>query len=246
MDLQFGRHYLMSPFATGVEALVAKARQTGALFVKCEPMTQQKSVQHALQQKKFSKSSHQLQPQKTIVVDTTDIQQTLARMKKKTQYNLRVAEKSKVVIRQEDAIDNFITLMRETTTRNKFFAHPDKYYKEIIKTKGVSLYTAFVGDNPTASAIVMQYQNTGTYLYGASAYAHRRYMSSFALQWYVMQAFAEQGVESYDLWGIDEEKWAGVTRFKRGFGGQEIAYIGSYDYPVKKLWYMVYKIKQHI
>ena len=146
-------------------------------------------------------------------------------------------------MKQERAVDNFLALMRETTQRDQFVAQPNKYYAEAIQTKGVSLYTAFVKNNPAASAIVIEYKNRATYLYGASAYAYRSYMSPFLLQWHIMTMLAEKGIKSYDLWGIDEKKWLGVTRFKQGFGGREVDYVGSYDYPMRKIWYTIYTLK---
>ena len=243
MGVHFGKHYLASPFFAPAE-LIEKARQTGALFVKCEPMEHDVAVRGNLENANFSKSSKPLQPQKTIIVDITDQQEMLARMKQKTRYNIRLACKKGVVVKQEHGVDNFMALMRETTERDHFSAHPASYYSEMIRTKGVSLYTAFVGNNPAATAIIMEHNNSGAYLHGASAYAYRAYMSPFALHWHIMTMFAQQGVARYDLWGIDEKKWPGVTHFKRGFGGQEVSYIGSYDYPIKKMWYMIYTLKQ--
>jgi len=50
----------------------------------------------------------------------------------------------------------------------------------------------------------------------------------------------------YDFWGIDEEKWPGVTRFKKGFNGRETIYPGAYDLVFQPLWYKVYKLTRKI
>lgn len=44
----------------------------------------------------------------------------------------------------------------------------------------------------------------------------------------------------YDLWGIDTQKWPGVTRFKLGWGGRVVEYPGAFDLVVSKLWYYAY------
>lgn len=246
MGVHFGKHYLASPFFVTAE-LVEKAQQTGALFVKCEPMEEYSSVaQQKLESVGFLKSATALQPQKTIIVEITGEDEMLGRMKQKTRYNIRLARKKGVVVKQENSVDNFMALMRETTERDHFSAHPKRYYSEMIRTKGVSLYTAFVNNNPAASAIIIEHNKGGVYLHGASAYTYRAYMSPFALHWHIMTMFAQKGVTQYDLWGIDEQKWPGVTHFKKGFGGKEVSYIGSYDYPTKKMWYMIYKLKQRV
>ena len=147
MGVHFGKHYLASPFFA-TNQLIEKARQTGALFVKCEPMEQDTATRQKLESAGFSKSSTPLQPQKTIIVDITGENEMLARMKSKTRYNIRLARKKGVVVRQENSVDNFMALMKETTERDHFSAHPKNYYSEMIRTKGVSVYTAFVNNNP--------------------------------------------------------------------------------------------------
>ncbi|PIR92771.1 hypothetical protein COT99_04470 [Candidatus Falkowbacteria bacterium CG10_big_fil_rev_8_21_14_0_10_43_10] len=50
------------------------------------------------------------------------------------------------------------------------------------------------------------------------------------------------GYAKYDFYGIDEKKWPGVTRFKRGFGGGEINYQGCFDIVFNNKWYEIYKL----
>lgn len=40
--------------------------------------------------------------------------------------------------------------------------------------------------------------------------------------------------------------WAGITRFKTGFGGQEINYPGTYDFIYEPGWYQLYKMFRKI
>ena len=64
----------------------------------------------------------------------------------------------------------------------------------------------------------------------------------------------ERGCLTYDLWGIPDEEeevlereflkrsdglW-GVYRFKRGFGGQVMHYLGAYDYVYSPSLYWLY------
>jgi lipid II:glycine glycyltransferase (peptidoglycan interpeptide bridge formation enzyme) len=56
----------------------------------------------------------------------------------------------------------------------------------------------------------------------------------------------DRGYKYYDLYGIDENKWPGVTRFKQGFGGKEIEYPGPYDMVFDKKQYWLYKMARRV
>jgi len=239
-------HYWYSPFATAIDELIAVGRATGAVFVKCEPMTTRQSVVDVLVEKGFVPAAKALQPQRTRIVELGSEEAMLAAMHSKTRYNIRVAQKRGVTVAQEESVHDFISLMAETTARDKFHSHPNSYYEELLRTEGVSLVMARVDGSPAAAALVMEYEGAGTYLHGASSYAHRAAMAPFALHWNVMKTMAARGIAEYDLWGIDEKRWPGVTRFKAGFGGREMSYIGSYDYPLRKMWYTAYQVKNRL
>ncbi|MEX0916689.1 MAG: peptidoglycan bridge formation glycyltransferase FemA/FemB family protein, partial [Candidatus Spechtbacterales bacterium] len=246
MPLPVGLHYWYSPFTTHRDELIALGKETGAVFVKCEPMSEDAALADVLTARGFIRATKALQPQRTRIVALGAEEAMLAGMHSKTRYNIRVAQKRGVTVAREESIQDFTSLMAETTQRDKFHAHPAQYYEELRKTKGVSLYVARVAGAPAAAALVLEEGTTGVYLHGASSYAFRAHMAPFALHWSVMKALAGNGMTAYDLWGIDEKKWPGVTRFKGGFGGREVEYIGSYDYVLKKMWYRAYQAKNKL
>jgi len=45
----------------------------------------------------------------------------------------------------------------------------------------------------------------------------------------------------YDLGGIDNIKWQGITRFKKGFGGYEEEYENAFDLPLARFGYVLYQ-----
>ena len=81
-------------------------------------------------------------------------------------------------------------------------------------------------------------------MHGASDHDYRALMAPYLLHWEVIKYAKEHGLSEYDLWGIDEKKWSGVTRFKKGFGGREVKYTGSYDYVFMPIWYRLYRLWQ--
>jgi lipid II:glycine glycyltransferase (peptidoglycan interpeptide bridge formation enzyme) len=55
-----------------------------------------------------------------------------------------------------------------------------------------------------------------------------------------------KGLKYYDFWGIttSEDKnhpWYGFTQYKKSFGGFERDYSGTYDLPLNKAKYSLYK-----
>jgi peptidoglycan pentaglycine glycine transferase (the first glycine) len=55
------------------------------------------------------------------------------------------------------------------------------------------------------------------------------------LQWEAIRWAKSEGATSYDFWGIPEtddedEAMAGVYRFKSGWGGRVVRFVGNYEY----------------
>ena len=73
-------------------------------------------------------------------------------------------------------------------------------------------------------------------------------MAPHLLQWEMIKEAKVREYIKYDFWGIApkgsplEEKWAGVTRFKKGFGGEEVNYVGGYDFVLSTFWHGVYNL----
>jgi lipid II:glycine glycyltransferase (peptidoglycan interpeptide bridge formation enzyme) len=202
-----------------------------------------------------------VQPPQTILVDlrpsTDDI---LAAMKQKTRYNIRLAAKKGVTVREGSEADLpiFKALMRLTGQRDGFGVHAPEYYQaayELFAPDRVALFVAEFEERPLAAIMVFRWGETAAYLYGASSNEHRELMPSYAVQWAAMQWAKKRGCMVYDLWGIPDAPEAeleanftersdglwGVYRFKRGFGGEVRRTVGAWERPynprVQKLYH---------
>ena len=72
-------------------------------------------------------------------------------------------------------------------------------------------------------------------------------MAPYLVQWESILEAKKRGCVNYDFGGTAPEgsvkhPWAGITRFKKGFGGREVSFIGAYDLPLNKRWYWIYKV----
>ncbi len=156
----------------------------------------------------------------------------------------------------------FWKLLEQTTKRDKFRPHPKNYYQKMLGTlsevespnisaisggstsenKSVAkLFLAEYQNKIIAANIVIFFGNRATYLHGASDFEYRNLMAPYLLHWQQILEAKKGGLSEYDFWGIDEKKWPGLTRFKKGFGGKELEYIGAWDLVFDKKLYRVYK-----
>lgn len=235
------------------------ARENQAIFIKYESMTDDKDFAQELVKLGFKKSAKEVQPQRTIVLDLTKNEEDLLlAMHQKTRYNTRLAVKQGVKItnpkhqipnksqtpNSKSEMDEFWELMQKTSSRDKFSSHTKEYYEKLIPF--TKLLVAQYNGKTIAANIILFYGDTAYYVHGASDYEHRSLMAPYLLHWETIKYAKERGYKKYDLWGIDEKKWPGVTRFKSGFGGQVIEYIGSFDCVFQPFWYKLYNVRNKL
>jgi lipid II:glycine glycyltransferase (peptidoglycan interpeptide bridge formation enzyme) len=192
-----------------------------------------------------------VQPPDTVLVDlTASEEEILARMKKKTRYNVRLAEKKGVRVREGSLADleAWYALYRQTGERDKIALHPLAYYRTLLeeaaseegenKTR-VSLLLAELetpdrGTVLLAGNVVLTHAHQGVYLYGASANEYRNLMAPYLLQWEGMKWAKERGARVWDLFGIPPTNdtghpMHGLYQFKTGWGGWIEHRNGAWD-----------------
>ena len=271
-DLPFGNNYLYIPHGPeinfneiigSINHEVAKfvaylknlASEEKSIFIKIEPLDDK--VPEVRYNFKFRKSSKEIQPHKTIIINIEQSEEELlSAMHHKTRYNIKVAEKNGIVVKGSNDLDAFWRLLKKTTKRDRFGSHSKDYYKKFIDffdgSQGIKAdlvmagLPAEAGFNSKAGALVIMHGDICYYLHGASDYDARSMMAPYALHWENIKYLKEHGIKKYDLWGIDANKWPGITRFKLSWGGQQVEYPGSFDLPVLKFWYLIYKIARKI
>ena len=239
----------------------AVCKQHRAVFLKLEPDLWQDADVDQLQITSYPLrvSPHNIQPPRTIIVDIKGSEdQILARMKQKTRYNIRLAEKKGVTVRAWDDIESFHKMMLVTGGRDGFGVHAPEYYQrayELLHPKqmGELLLAEYEGKF-LASLFVARNGDRAYYLYGASTDEERNRMPTYLLQWEAMKWAKARGCKEYDLWGVPDEEEAalesnfearhdglwGVYRFKRGFGGELKRAIQALDRVYNPLLYWAY------
>lgn len=188
-----------------------------------------------------------VQPKSTLILDLSKSEEELlAAMKPKTRYNIKVAQKRGIIIKESAASGNdfedFWRLLQKTSARDRIKSHTKEYYRKMLACPGVRLVFAELDGQKVAANIMARFGAWEIYLHGASDYDFRDKMGPYLLQWRMIAAAKKNNCRFYDFWGADAKKWPGVTRFKRGFAPDLplTEYIGAHDLVYKKFFYQIY------
>ncbi len=243
---------------TFFKGVVTVAKREKAHTVKIEPEVLEKNeqVKGVLKDLGFRKARYDLQFKTTMVVDLTPSEdEMLARMKGKTRYNIRLAQKKGVHIVEDDtpqALEDLYNLHRITAERDGFVLRPKSYYMAAwTKMKEAGRAHFFFAEHEgerLAGMVVYTFGHKYWYMIGASSNEKRNLMPTYLLQWEVMRWAKSQGLTYYDMVAIpnpdnlnESDPMWGLYRFKSGFGGEIFEFLGIYDLHVNKLrawaWY---------
>ncbi len=191
------------------------------------------------------------QPRHTQILN---LDQPLSRIvqnfKPKTRYNIKLAERQGVraELGQASDLSSFLQLTRVTAERDRFTPHADRYYQTQYQTLNPlnlqELFIARYKGEVIAGILVTFFGHRATYVHGASANHHRQLMAPHALQWLAIEHAHQRGLSEYDFGGTHPDpnhSWAGITRFKSGFGGTPVEYIGTLELPLHPLLFSLYQ-----
>lgn len=220
----------------GIEFLInnIKKNYRGAIFLRIE--TKDLSL---------GRKTINIQPQKSIQLDLKlDQEELLKAMHQKTRYNIHLSERKGLEWREAKLNDfsEFWRLMTITSNRDSFRIHNKKHYRNLLSNSQGSVFMFFVSYNNIniATGLFSFWGERVSYLHGGSDNQFRNLMAPYLLQWKAIKLAKEKGYKYYDFYGIDEKKWPGVSRFKKGFGGQIIEYTGTRDIVFCPLRYYLY------
>jgi lipid II:glycine glycyltransferase (peptidoglycan interpeptide bridge formation enzyme) len=240
--------------------LCLKTKFSHAAFIRIEPKQKISWSENQLVRK-----SQNIQPGKTLLIDLSKSEeQLLSEMHHKTRYNIKVAQKHGVEIKDEFAIsvghglffDEALKLIQETSKRQKFTTFSQGYYRKMadffaLGSKGavnLHIYKAIFRNQLLGAAFMVDFGSTRTFLFGGSSQFHKNVMAPYLLHWKAMEDAKNLGLKHYDFWGTETSsgETPGFVRFKLGFGGQEKEYGGAYDIVNNKLLYKTYSLGRAI
>lgn len=241
--------------------LDALCRQKRAVFLKVEPdLWDTGNATDEGLFLGFIKTDATVQPRRTILIDLEGGEEAwLDRMKQKTRYNIKLAERKDVKIESSADVDEFYRLVQVTGGRDGFGVHALSYYQKAYELfsegEQCALLIARFEQTPLAGLMVFRHGRRAWYLYGASSDEERNRMPAYLIQHAAMKWAYERGCREYDLWGIPDYApdyleanfmsradglW-GVYRFKRGFGGESFRSAGAWEKIFNPIFYKFYQ-----
>ena len=239
-------------------AAVAKAKQilidTGkehnCAFVRIRPQLLDNATnRQILNSIGARKSPMHLAAEHTVIIDLTKSQEDLlANMRRQTRYEVRRAIKLGLVVEKSNAKAAFEEFHRvqSSTAERQHFVPPD--VKTLLAEreafgKDAQIYVARTGDgHPMAYGLVLVHGDEAAYYEAASTKYNCKLPGAYALQWEIIKDLKKQGIKRYNLWGIapagqPHHRYAGVTTFKTGFGGEVVTYVPAHDLILSRLKY---------
>jgi len=181
-------------------------------------------------------------------------------MKPKTRYNIKLAQKKGVIIKEmsdEKGFEIFNKLYFETCKRQKYYGHNHEYHKIVwntLKENIAHILIAFYENTPIAAYELFNFKDRLYYTYGGTSVEHRNVMAANLLMWETIKLGKKLGANVLDMWGSlapqynTNHDWAGFTRFKEGYGTEFKQLCTSFDLICNPILYktynFVYSIRQ--
>ena len=185
-----------------------------------------------------------------------DEDQIFKEFHQKTRYNIRLAIKKGVEIREgsKEDLKDFHKIMVETGQRDNFGIRSLEYFEKMydeMAPKHMKLLMAYYENTPIAGIIPIMYGNKVWYLYGASSNSYRNLMPNYLLQWTMIQEAIKLKAEMYDFRGVsgvvdENHPQYGLYRFKKGFNAVFTEFIGEVYIPFKPVIYKLYKFSEKL
>lgn len=165
----------------------------------------------------------------------------------KTRYNIRLAGKKGVTLREgtRDDLQQFQDILETTGERDGFFIRKKEYFEKIYDSfdkEHLKLVFADYEGKPIACVLNIFYGNKEWYLYGGSLNEHRNLMSTYLLQWEMIKEAIARGMDCYDFRGVcassETDYNEGLYRFKKGFNADFVEFMDMHKVYKKTIYFL--------
>ncbi len=230
------------------------AKQEKAHFIRIAPIYERNEENIKIfEELGFRNAPIHIHPEATWELDVKGSEQELLmNMRKTARYLIRQAEKNidiEIVKTQNiEDLKKFNEIYCFTAKHHKFTPFSLKYiqnqFSSFLPDDEILIFLGKYKNEIVSSAIIVFWQNIGFYHHGASLSKYNKIPVSYLLQWEAIKEAKKRGCQRYNFWGIapDSNKnhaWAGLSLFKKGFGGYRKDYVQTQDLPLSRVYILI-------
>jgi len=253
-------------FSYLLEQIAVLAKEHGAILLKIDPdiAAPNQAVEQLLQDTGFhpvgsGEGFEGVQPRYVFRLDITpSMEELFANLHSKTRYNIRLAGRRGVEVKDDctkEDLKDFYKILKVTAERDKFLVRSYDYFEiiwdQLVENGLAKLFMAYYQGKPISGTLAFRMGHITWYLYGASSNEHRKVMPNYLLQWSMIEWAKAQGSTLYDFRGVpghltEDNPLYGLYRFKKGFNGDYVQFIGEYDLVYSKLYYSLWNVAEPV
>lgn len=244
---------------TQLTAYYLQRRTEGAAALRIAPLTENTlENQRMFQKAGFIPSPLHVHAELTWVLDIQQPEEELlAGMRKTTRHAIKKAQAEGVGVEISTdiaALDRFWPLYEATKDRHGFVPFQKSFIESQARAFGKdgSMFFAIATHSgiDVASSLCLQFGDTVFYYHGASAKLPANIPAAQLLQWEAIREAKRRKAARYNFWGIAPEKnrnhpFAGITVFKKGFGGYAVDYLHAQDLPLSWKYWILWGIEMY-
>lgn len=233
------------------ETLKQIGRKHQVVFIRVRPqLTMSDNTAQIFSANGFKKAPMHLHAEHTSVLHLGQSEEELlSRMRRQTRYEVKKSDRLNLKVSRhvaDEKIDLFIQMQNDTAKRQGFVVSKESFLKKLVETLGdhASIYISKDGDQILNMALILNYGQEVDYFEAASSPKSYKLPGAYALLWRAIKDAKNDNFDRFNFWGIAYDKnpnnrYAGVTTFKRGFGGDDIVYVPAQDLILKPFRYAV-------
>lgn len=178
-------------------------------------------------------------------------EELLLNMRKTTRYLIKKALKMGIIIKKTTEIkaaQDLLELYRRMVREKKLVPHHGilDEFREFAKDEQALIFLGYYQKKLLGASLILFYGDEG--IYHHSAHIRNEIPVSYLLQWEAIREAKSRGKKRYNFWGIEpsansSHPWAGLTQFKKGFGGYMREFVRALDYPLSIFYYKTWLIE---
>lgn len=174
-------------------------------------------------------------------------------MHKHARYNVRLAERANAQLDfyapAETPLETFFSLMQTTAGRDSFSIQSREYYQAVLES--VPAESGFVAictidGKPAACALFAAYDDQVHYVFAGSSDDFRKIAPPYFVIWKAILESKKRGWHTLNFGGVSDDvkgkHLAGVTGFKKRFGGYQANHLNPIDLAYKPLRYALFRL----